>query len=96
MMITWLIRLLLFVSLFLLLRRLFRYLFGAGRAKSRLNRSPNAPGAATRAIAGRTVKDPQCGMYVATTLALPLKEEGEMYYFCSEKCRDLYQKKHLN
>ena len=35
-------------------------------------------------------KDPVCGTYVPEKESLKLKSEGEMYHFCSDKCRDEY------
>ena len=35
-------------------------------------------------------KDPVCGTYVPEKTALKLKSEGEIYYFCSDKCRNEY------
>ena len=35
-------------------------------------------------------KDPVCGTYVPEKSSLKLKSEGEIYHFCSEKCRDEY------
>ncbi len=35
-------------------------------------------------------KDPVCGTYVPEKTSLKLKSEGEVFYFCSEKCRDEY------
>ncbi|MEN8222489.1 MAG: YHS domain-containing protein [Acidobacteriota bacterium] len=35
-------------------------------------------------------KDPVCGTYVPEKTSLKLKSEGEIYHFCSEKCREEY------
>ena len=35
-------------------------------------------------------KDPVCGTYVPEKSSLKLKSEGEIYHFCSDKCRDEY------
>ena len=42
------------------------------------------------AISKKLVRDPVCGMHVAEGLALPLKQGGEVLYFCSAECRDKY------
>lgn len=39
-------------------------------------------------VAGQMIKDPECGMYVATDLAITKSLKGETLYFCSEECRD--------
>ncbi|MDR1728277.1 MAG: YHS domain-containing protein [Acidobacteriota bacterium] len=33
------------------------------------------------------VKDPVCGMYMDTRLAVHLEQRGETVYFCSEECK---------
>lgn len=38
----------------------------------------------------RLVRDPVCGMRLAEVLAVPLRENGELIYFCSVECRDKY------
>jgi len=42
------------------------------------------------AVNQKLVRDPICGMHIAEGLALPLKQDGEMLYFCSAECRDKY------
>ncbi len=36
------------------------------------------------------VKDPQCGMYVATDLAITARSKDQTLHFCSEDCRDKF------
>jgi YHS domain-containing protein len=36
------------------------------------------------------VKDPQCGIYVATDLAIRTRTKDTNLYFCSEECRDKF------
>jgi YHS domain-containing protein len=55
----------------------------------------NATGNEVRAestgpAARKLVRDPVCGVYVAEVLAIPLRENGELVYFCSTACRDKY------
>jgi YHS domain-containing protein len=38
----------------------------------------------------RLVHDPVCGMHLAEVLAIPLRDQGELVYFCSAECRDKY------
>jgi len=38
----------------------------------------------------RLVRDPVCGMHLAETLAIPLREGGELVHFCSMDCREKY------
>jgi YHS domain-containing protein len=38
----------------------------------------------------KLVRDPVCGMHLAPSLALAVKQGGEMLHFCSPQCRDKY------
>jgi YHS domain-containing protein len=38
----------------------------------------------------KLVRDPVCGVHIAETLALPLREGGQVLHFCSAACRDKY------
>jgi YHS domain-containing protein len=38
----------------------------------------------------RLVHDPVCGMHLAEVLAIPVRENGELIYFCSAECRDKF------
>jgi YHS domain-containing protein len=73
--------------LFLLLRAVLRSLF-ASRGVSRSNSEPErrAP-----AQAGELKKDPVCGTYVSTATGLTRMVDGKPVYFCSEQCRDKYR-----
>lgn len=42
--------------------------------------------------ARRLVRDPVCGMHMAETLAIPLRNGNELMHFCSVECRDKYVK----
>jgi YHS domain-containing protein len=42
------------------------------------------------AVSQKLVRDPVCGMHLAESLALPLKQGGETLHFCSPECRDKY------
>jgi hypothetical protein len=43
--------------------------------------------------AGRKlVRDPVCGVHLAETLAIPLRNGNELLHFCSMECRDKYVK----
>jgi len=88
---TWLFRFLLFVMAFYLIQKVVAYIFG-GWSKSTRNQGAASAPTGTRAIKGQMVKDPQCGMYVASSLALFLETEEQKVYFCSEDCRDAYLK----
>lgn len=38
------------------------------------------------------VRDPTCGTYVDRARSLSLRRRGELHYFCSEDCRNAFQK----
>ena len=67
-----------------ILRRIVgKMLSGDGQAKPYVDVPSNA-------VNQKLVRDPVCGMHVAEGLALPLKQGGEVLYFCSSECRDKY------
>jgi len=37
-------------------------------------------------------KDPICGTFIPQSQALEYKSEDQIHYFCSEECRNKYQK----
>jgi hypothetical protein len=79
-----LIRLLLLVILFLLIKRLWNSLSGAVRTEGGLPpRSDFSP--------QPLVHDPECGLHLPLNDALPVHTEKQgMLYFCSRECRDAY------
>jgi len=86
---TWILRVLLLVMAFFLIRKVATFLFGGWFAPAPEKRAARArPG--SKAIEGRMVKDPQCGMYVASSLAVALDSSEQKLYFCSDDCRDTY------
>lgn len=42
------------------------------------------------AISRKLVRDPVCGMHLAESVAIPLREGGELLHFCSLDCREKY------
>ena len=85
----WLIRIILVLLLLTLVRSLIARLFNL-KGTQRRARTSNRPNTAKRTIEGQMVKDPQCGMYVATDLAVVAKSRNQTLHFCSEDCRDKY------
>ena len=43
--------------------------------------------------ANQMVKDPVCGMYMDSRLAVRIERKNEAFYFCSEDCRNKYLNK---
>jgi YHS domain-containing protein len=75
-----LIRLILFLFGFYLVKR-----FVANLIRSNKTRSPemnNPPDSSTQ-----MVKDPVCGMYMDSRLALRVENREGTHYFCSEGCK---------
>ncbi|MGI8783857.1 MAG: hypothetical protein ACR2L2_09465 [Acidobacteriota bacterium] len=76
----WVLRLLGFLILLFLIRRVLAALFGSLRSA----------GQPRRTITGQMVRDPQCGAFVDTRLALVDRSRGTSHYFCSEDCRQKF------
>jgi YHS domain-containing protein len=77
---------LLFVILILwLLRRVLGNFFSPSR---RTGESENPAG-----VANNMVKDPVCGMYMDSRLAIRIENRKEAIYFCSEECKNKYLEK---
>ena len=86
---TWLLRFLLFLAAFFLVRKVINFVLGLGTGSSRSSQTSRGPGR-EKAIEGQMVKDPHCGMYVASSLALSLGSGEQAVYFCSQDCQDAY------
>jgi len=91
---TWLLRLLFLVMIFLLIQKVISYIFG-GLFSSGGRKKSNEVSSGNKAIRGRMVKDPQCGMYVASSLAVSVQEKGQTLFFCSEDCRAAWWSENL-
>jgi YHS domain-containing protein len=42
------------------------------------------------AVTRKLVRDPVCGMHLAAGLAITERQGGEVFYFCSEQCREKF------
>jgi YHS domain-containing protein len=40
---------------------------------------------------GELKKDPVCGTFISTATAIQKRSGGEVYYFCSNECRDKFK-----
>lgn len=92
---TWLLRFIIFVVLFTVVRAVLSRLFGwnQGRQGAAAQRRKARPASGSmRSISHPVVKDPICGTYVDRGLALPLQSGEGTLYFCSEKCREEYSR----
>lgn len=88
---TWILRVLLLVAAFYLIRRVAAFIFGGWFAPAS-QKSAAREQSGNKAIEGQMVKDPQCGMYVASSLAVALESSEQKLYFCSDDCKDAYQR----
>ncbi len=86
---TWLIRLFLFFLVLTLIRSLVARLFSP-RNTQRRPRPSKRTTQTKRTIEGHMMKDPQCGIYVATDLAVIVRSKDQILHFCSEDCRDKF------
>jgi uncharacterized protein len=77
-----LFRLFFLIFLLWLLRIVLAKVFGGARQKPRASEKPS----------NNMVKDPVCGMYMDSRLAIRFESSNEAHYFCSEECK----KKYLN
>ena len=78
-----LIRLLLLVILFLLIRRIWCSLAGCVRNEGGL---PPRADHSSQAL----VYDPECGLHFPLADALTVRTDKGVCYFCSRECRDAY------
>jgi YHS domain-containing protein len=78
-------RAIIFVSALWLIQRFLGALLGTG---ARRRPAPN-PGDAAR-DSSRMVKDPVCGMYLDSRLAIAVEAKKGTHYFCSKECRSKY------
>jgi YHS domain-containing protein len=83
-MIGWILRLLLVL---IVVRLVWRFLAGVFDGLS-----PEASrSTAKKAVA--LVRDPVCGTFVVRARALTIEANGQIQYFCSERCRDEYARR---
>jgi YHS domain-containing protein len=73
---------------FLFLRSILKNLFGGARRAAAPQAAPREPAVVS---GGELKKDPVCGTYVSTALAVTRNVKGELLHFCSTECRDKYR-----
>ena len=81
---SFLLRIFILIFIVWLFRRLLTALMGMRKKAGTADTSPG--------VANYMVKDPVCGMYMDSRLAVRLESRHEAFYFCSEECK----KKYLN
>ncbi len=83
-MLSFFVRALLLISALWIVRRFLGMLFGESQKQPR-------PGREGEDSAGnKMVRDPVCGMYMDSRLALRLENKKGTVYFCSDECRRKY------
>ena len=68
-----------------LIRRFLGSLLGAPKKAGEPGKSEDTP--------NNMVKDPVCGMYMDSRLAVRIDKRKEAFYFCSEECKNKYMGK---
>jgi uncharacterized protein len=81
------VRLVLPLLLFLLLRSFLHNLFAPRPRQPQRRPSPPPPDVPA---GGELRKDPVCGTYVSVLAGVQQKVKGDVLYFCSEGCREKY------
>jgi YHS domain-containing protein len=77
--------------LFLLVRSIIKSIFQTGRdAARRRDVQPMPERPPTVVAGGELKKDPVCGTYISTSLAVTRTVKGELVYFCSNECRNKF------
>jgi YHS domain-containing protein len=74
---------------FLLVRSVIKSIFGSGGNAPRRDVQP-MPGPPPVVAGGELKKDPVCGTYVSTSVAVTRNVNGETVYFCSNECRNKF------
>jgi YHS domain-containing protein len=87
-MLGWVVR---FILLLIVLRLLFRFVAGVLEGLRQPAQVSRGHGAA-RARAVPLAKDPVCGTYVVRDRALTTGTGGSQQFFCSDRCRDEWQR----
>jgi uncharacterized protein len=62
---------------------LVRFLLALFTGSAKRSGGKNVP----KGAANYMVKDPVCGMYMDSRLAIRLQKSNETFYFCSEECK---------
>jgi uncharacterized protein len=81
-MLSFIVRILLLAFAIYLIRRFLGIFMGSAKRPSAKS--------ASKSDANYMVKDPVCGMYMDSRLAVRLESAGEITYFCSEECKNKF------
>ena len=88
----WISKILAFVFFLIVLNAIRSFLSQLlAPASKRSGKQPQRPAKGPRrTISGQMEKDPVCGMYVASDLAVTTRVKGETVHFCSDKCLNIF------
>ena len=67
------------------------HIMGQGRSHEGQSQAGDAGGANVRWVPPKKDTDPVCGKAVVTEKAKPSVYGGNVYYFCSRECRELFE-----
>jgi YHS domain-containing protein len=81
-MVSYILRILVLVFIVWMVRRFLALFLGSGKRPDRRN--------AANDTENYMVKDPVCGMYMDSRLAVRLEKGKEPVYFCSEECKNKF------
>jgi YHS domain-containing protein len=91
----YLVRLAILVAVFWLLRRAWIWFWASGwKRLLQYFLGPiqvSSSGGSPAERRGKLVRDPVCGTHVDVSLAVQATADGEVQYFCSERCRDSFR-----
>lgn len=86
--ILWIVRAL---AILILLRLVLRMIFGS-RTPARGQQDPRSRPKAPERLGGELVRDPNCGTYIPKARAIVVGSGDAAVYFCSNECREAYDK----
>ena len=82
------VRLVIIGALLYILYRLF-----VGPRKKRADAEKNGPASSGTAVQDVLVEDPVCHTHIPKGQAVQLHHDKKMYYFCSDKCCEMFLKR---
>ena len=76
----------------ILLYLLYRLLTGPKKRAAKAGKFRQQGSAGSRAVQDVLVEDPVCHIYIPKGQAIELQHDHQMYYFCSNKCCEIFVK----
>jgi YHS domain-containing protein len=77
------------ILFFTLLRAVVRSIFSGVKTAATPQTTPRQSSHVQ--LGGELKKDPVCGIYVSTAVAVTKNIDGQLVHFCSKECRDKYR-----